>query len=150
MKVRELMRFPLTIDSNATVKQVAQLMSSKSSNAILVQKGKKFGLITESDILKRVVAAGRDPLKTKAEDVMTEKPWTLTANADVDTAAEFMKEKDIRCLPLTEDDGSIVGIISVRDISHNFSFYLARHLHEEQFERPHYFEERVDASKKTK
>ncbi len=143
MKVRELMRFPFMIDSNATVKQAAQLMSSKGTGAVLARKGKRVGILTDTDILVRVVAAGRDPLKTKVEDVMTEKPWTLSADADVDTAAEFMREKNIRRLPLLDEKGEVVGMISVRDISHNVSFYLARHLHGEDFERPHYYEERV-------
>jgi CBS domain-containing protein len=141
------MRAPVSIDASATVKQAAQLMRSKGTSAIIVNKGGKHGLLTSSDILGRVVADGRDPLKTKVEDVMTEKFWMLPAEADVETAAEFMREKDIRHLPLTDEEGEIVGMISVRDISHNVSFYLARHLHEEDFERPHYYEERISSKK---
>lgn len=143
MKVREIMRFPISIDADATVKQAAQVMRSKGIGSILARKGKTYGILTEADILTRVVADGRDPLKTRVEDVMTEKLLTLPAEADVETAAEFMREKNIRRLPLTDEKGEIVGIITVRDISHNVSFYLARHLHEENFERPHYYEERV-------
>jgi CBS domain-containing protein len=137
------MRAPVSIDAGATVKQAAQLMRSKGASAIIVNKGRKHGLLTSSDILGRVVADGRDPLKTKVEDVMTEKFLVLPAEADVETAAEFMRDKNVRHLPLTDEKGEIIGMISVRDISHNVSFYLARHLHEENFERPHYFEERV-------
>lgn len=92
------------------------IMHERRIGAILVTRDDALvGIITERDIVFRVVAARLDPGVTRIAEVMTAEPDTIAPRADVMTALERMQSGGYRHLPVM-DDGVLVGIVSIRDI----------------------------------
>lgn len=92
------------------------IMHERRIGAILVTRDDALvGIITERDIVFRVVAARLDPGQTRIAEVMTANPDTIAPRADVMTALERMQSGGYRHLPVM-DDGVLVGIVSIRDI----------------------------------
>ena len=78
---------------------------------------KLVGIFTERDVLRRVVAAKRQPEHTKVSDVMTREIITCTADTPLDDLAELMRVKRIRHLPVLHKNENIAGFISIGDLN---------------------------------
>jgi CBS domain-containing protein len=105
-----------TLSPEATVIDAVTLMRDRRIGAILVTNDQALvGIITERDIVFRVVAATRDPETTRIAEVMTTDPDVVAPGADVMTALERMQSGGYRHLPVV-DGGALVGIVSIRDI----------------------------------
>ena len=99
----------------ATVMEAVKQMDARNVAAILViEQSKLVGIFTERDLLKRVVAKGRNPTATKLADAMTPNPITISATAKPIDAIRTMQEHGFRHLPVA-DGGKVVGIVSLRD-----------------------------------
>jgi len=81
---------------------------------LIIRDGALAGIITERDIVFRVVAARLDPTTTLIGQVMTSDPDTTGSKADVMTALEHMQAGRRRDLPIA-DHGTLIGIVSIRD-----------------------------------
>jgi CBS domain-containing protein len=109
----------LTIESQKTVFEAAQLMSQKEvGDLIVVDNEMPVGIITERDFVRRIMAKGRT-LDTKVSDVMSMPLVTIGPEASLKEAARKMVKHRIRRLPVLEEH-KLVGIIVVSD--------FARHL----------------------
>ncbi|MGF1455906.1 MAG: cyclic nucleotide-binding/CBS domain-containing protein [Alphaproteobacteria bacterium] len=84
--------------------------------------GHLVGIVTERDLLNKVISLGKKPGETTVSDVMTAEPKTVTHDTDVSEAAELMGDGNFRHLPVVDADDKVVGMISIRDIA---SFSLA-------------------------
>jgi CBS domain-containing protein len=105
-----------TLSPEDTVIDAVTLMRNRRIGAILVTNDQALvGIITERDIVFRVVAATRDPETTRIAEVMTTDPDVVAPGADVMTALERMQSGGYRHLPVV-DGGALVGIVSIRDI----------------------------------
>jgi CBS domain-containing protein len=105
-----------TLSADDLVIDAVTLMAERRIGAILITRNRDLvGIITERDIVFRVVAARRDPQTTKIADVMTANPDVIAPGADVMTGLERMQSGGYRHLPVV-DDGALVGIVSIRDI----------------------------------
>ena len=136
------MHSPVTMESEASVKQAATEMKKRGIGSLLVcTKGKNCGILTERDILNRVVAEGVDATKTSVEEVMTKKLVTINADEDIEKALDLMNGYHIRRLAVMHGN-EIVGVITARDVAKNVSFQYARRMHEEKYSRPEYSAER--------
>ncbi|MEM4389031.1 MAG: CBS domain-containing protein [Candidatus Micrarchaeia archaeon] len=114
------------VEADAAVRQVAVIMRQKNIGSVLVTKqGEIVGILTERDILKRVVAEGLDPSRTTAEQIMTRNIITINADATVFEAAEMLNRYDIRRLPV-EENGKIVGIVTARSIAKSMPLAVVR------------------------
>jgi CBS domain-containing protein len=81
-----------------------------------------IGIITDRDIAIHLVADGRDPHTTKVQDIMTREPFTCRIDEDLEVAIQRMKSNQVRRIPVVDQAGMMVGIISQADIalrSHN-------------------------------
>ncbi len=106
----------LSIDSELTVQEGAQQMHARKVGALLVRKGEKYvGILTESDLTRKVVAKGLNLETTMVSAVMTQPIFTMDRYMPVEKAEEFMKNRKIRHLAVTEGD-DIVGMLSVKDL----------------------------------
>lgn len=76
-------------------------------------------------MVRRVIAEGRDPIKTEAEDVMTRGIIYCQTNQSVEDAIHLMEEKKIRRMPVLNAIKRLVGMLSLGDISHNVSREMA-------------------------
>lgn len=117
--IRELIRHPepLTATPATTVQAASRAMTDACCGSILVvDAGGLIGIFTERDALNRVLAPGLDAAKVKLAEVMTASPDTIEATAPVSEAIRRMDEFGYRHLPVT-DDGRLIGVISIRDLS---------------------------------
>ena len=106
-----------TLTSRATVREAASLMVARHVGAVLVvERNRLIGIVTERDLAARVVAPAVDPSRTRLADVMTRAPDTLRPTDSVRDALDLMSNGDYRHLPVVDDDGRLVGIVSIRDL----------------------------------
>ena len=106
----------ITIDEDASVIEAAKVMAETNRGSVVVtRKGIPVGILTERDVLKRVVAESKSPGATKAKDVMTASPVTIEKDRPLREAIDLMNRKGLRRMLVTEN-GKIVGIFTLRDI----------------------------------
>jgi CBS domain-containing protein len=118
LKVEDVMvREVITIDENLTVKEAAEVMNKFEIGCLIaVRKGKAIGIITERDLLKRVVAEARDANKTKVKDVMSSPLVVVEPSTDLEEAVHLMFQMKIKKLPVVEGK-RLVGLVSLTDIA---------------------------------
>ena len=119
MKVRDIMTVrPVTADLTTSLRDVAKRMADFRCGEIPVTEGKRLvGVVTDRDITCRAVAMGKDPAKTTAAEVMTKTPATVAPDEPLNDAIRLMEDLQVRRLPVVDEDGVIIGIISMTDVS---------------------------------
>ena len=100
--------------------------------APVMEKERLGGLFTELDVLKRVLMTDLDVDEVRVEDVMTHEIVTAGADADVRLARLTMRDRHIRHLPILESDGSLLGVLSIRDLIREEMEEVKRYLHLEE------------------
>lgn len=104
-----------------TVAKAAQQMKKEKVGSIPVienEKTKKLiGIVTDRDLALQVIADGRDAKTTKVADVMTQDVVTCGVDDDVQNAVDAMADKQLRRIPVVDNDHMIVGIISQADVA---------------------------------
>jgi CBS domain-containing protein len=106
----------ISVSPDNTVLDAAHLMNDKGIGGVVVMTGAKLvGIFTERDIMRRVVAASREPATTLVSDVMTADPMTITADIQVAVCRAMMSARRIRHLPVVHD-GGLVGVVTSGDI----------------------------------
>jgi CBS domain-containing protein len=117
-QIRKLMFVkPRTVRIGASVVDAAKLMKGEESGvAPIVEDGRLVGVVTDRDITIRVVAEGRDPKKTKVEDVASRDLVTVDPDQALEEALALMDEHHVKGLPVVEEDGTLVGIVARADV----------------------------------
>lgn len=106
----------VTIDEKVTVKEAVELMNKREIGCLIaMRKGKPSGILTERDLLKRVLAESKNPKETKVLEVMTKPLVVGKPNMDVEDAARLMFKMKIKKLPVV-DDGRLVGLMTLTDL----------------------------------
>ena len=104
------------MDENISVKKAAEVMAKEGVSAIIVTvEGKAKGIVTERDILKRIVAEDKNAVKTKVKEIMSSPLLTIESSTDLEAAARLMFEKKIKNLPVTHKK-RLIGLINLQDI----------------------------------
>jgi CBS domain-containing protein len=125
----------VTAAPDESVADVAQRMSKANVGAVLlVADDHLVGMFSERDLLKRVVAAGRDPETTPVKAVSTTEVIHVATGASIRACADQLKKHKVRHLPIVEDHKPI-GIVSARDFFERVSDHL-----EQMIERTRYDE----------
>jgi CBS domain-containing protein len=116
--VKEAMKMkPVVVNPKINVLDAARLMKQKKiGNVIVVEKNQPIGILTESDIIKKVVAEGKSAKKVAVEEVMTTPVIVSDPYISVENAMKNMGKCNIRRLPVVEN-GELIGIITLKDIS---------------------------------
>ena len=105
------------VASSQTVAEAAKAMKAAGVGAVIVgSMAKPEGILTERDVLMRVVAEDRVPAATKVADVMTKQLVTVDSSASLDKVFERLAQGRFRHLPIT-DGGKVVGIVSLTDLA---------------------------------
>jgi CBS domain-containing protein len=114
----DVMREPKVCKPELKILDAAKLMKKERIGSIIVidEKNAIIGLITERDLVYRILAEGLDPNKLTVKDVMTTKITTLKPYATIIDAIKTMKEHNIKRIPITRNN-KIVGIITEREIT---------------------------------
>ncbi|MDH4130724.1 MAG: CBS domain-containing protein [Gemmatimonadota bacterium] len=106
----------VSVPRSTSVLEAAQLMNDRGIGAVLVTDGAGLaGIFTERDVMRRVVAAQRDPAMTPVADVMTTSLATTTSAATVDECASLMTSRRIRHLPVLDGD-ALAGLVTIGDL----------------------------------
>ena len=106
----------ITIERDTDAQTAARIMRDRGIGSLFVTNGKEIiGILTDTDMVRRVVAAGADTRKTTAEQIMSAPILTIEENKTVLDANDMMAQTHIRHLGVTHD-GKLVGMISVRDL----------------------------------
>lgn len=126
LEVRDVMvKNVITVETEATVKEAAKLMNAHEIGCLIVMnRGKPVGIVTEMDMLKRVLLKSRDPRKTKVSQIMSKPLVVGEPQTDVRDAVRLMVEGKIKRLPIVED-GNLLGLVTFTDIVRS-SAYLER------------------------
>jgi signal-transduction protein with cAMP-binding, CBS, and nucleotidyltransferase domain len=105
-----------TIDHKATVKEAARRMTGQKVGSLLVEKNKAIvGIVTERDIVRKVVAKGANVAKVKVEGIMSKPLLSIESTRSLHDAQDMMADKRIRHLGVTRG-GQLVGLVSVSDL----------------------------------
>jgi len=113
----------ITIDAGGSAVGVSKCMSEKNVGCLVVlERAQLAGIVTERDLITRVMAQGKDPLKTKVSEFMSSPLITIDPDASVSEAAEVMAKHGIRKLPVVRRD-ILYGIFTARDLIKHFREY---------------------------
>lgn len=117
-RLLEIARRPAaTTSPNATVRQLSEQMVANRTGAIAVtEDGLLVGIVSERDIVRRVVALRRDVDKTTVREIMTSHVHTARAGMGVRDAIQVMLDNRIRHLPFVNEAGAVIGMMSVRHL----------------------------------
>ena len=114
--IRQIMRTIVSVDSKSKVKEAARMMVEKGIGSLIANRdGLPFGIITERDLMEKIVAEGVDPAKITVGEVMTAPLTTIDAAASIVDAARRMMEKQVKRLIVTDRE-KIIGIVSQTDL----------------------------------
>ena len=112
-----------SIGKEAPVAAAVEKMTADNVGSLcVIDADRLIGIFTERDLMARVVAVGRDPDRTLIEQVMTPDPVCIAADASVGEALQLLDQRDIRHLPVVDDD-RLIGMVSLRDVA---DFVLAQ------------------------
>jgi CBS domain-containing protein len=108
---------PVTVEAGTPVGQVLDKVQENRVGCVLVyEAGRLAGILTERDILMKVVARDVDYASAKIDDFMTRNPATLSPDDSIGDAASLMTERHFRHIPIIGHDGAAVGVASIKDI----------------------------------
>jgi len=106
----------IAVAPSDTVLHAAHVMNEKGIGGVVVVEGNRLvGIFTERDVMRRVVAASRDPALTIVGDVMTADPMTITADVKIAVCRAMMSTRRIRHFPVMSE-GGLVGMVTSGDI----------------------------------
>lgn len=107
-----------SINACANVLEATQLMNECGVGAVVItDHDRMVGIFTERDVLRRVVALERSPRDTRVADVMTAEVLCCDQTVSVEEAREIMMLRRIRHLPICDDEGCPLGMISIGDLN---------------------------------
>ena len=119
LRISDLMiKSVVTVQPDASVYDVVKLLNQNRIGCLVIVRGDNqiVGIVTERDLLERVLEKCRDPRKTIISEVMSKQVMTGTPDMDLLEAARLMFKLKVKKLPIT-DDGRLVGILTVTDIA---------------------------------
>jgi CBS domain-containing protein len=120
---------PVVVSPQDSVRTAVNRMCEVGVGAVaVVENGRLVGIFTERDLMNRVVHPGLSTLETKVAKVMTPDPHAAPLEMEASDAFEFMTDKHFRHLPITDKDGKIRGMLSVRHLMRGIVEHLSREL----------------------
>jgi len=119
LKVEDVMvEGVVTIDADATVMRAVKLMNENEIGCLIVmRRGRAVGIITERDLLKRVIARSKNPKKTRVREIMTKPLIAGQPDMDLEEATKLMFKMKIKKLPVIEQHGKLLGLITLTDVA---------------------------------
>lgn len=115
--------------SRSVLEAVNQMNHHKIGALVVVQDEQIVGMFTERDVLRRVVANPRRPEEMIVGEVMTTEVVCCGPNADLDEVSAIMKNRHIRHLPVCNDEGRLLGLVSIGDLNAQNASHQEAQLH---------------------
>jgi CBS domain-containing protein len=119
--VREVMTSnPSTVESSTPIVEAAEIMRSEDVGSVpVVEDGRLVGIVTDRDIVLRVVADGRDGRTITTGEIASRQVTSIDPSQPLEEAARLMAQNKVRRLPVCEEDGRVVGILAQADVVQN-------------------------------
>ena len=118
--VRDWMSRPVVVvDPDSSVKYALTLMRRRKIHSVIVamsEKNSQYGIVTSTDIRDKIVAAGRNPAELSVREIMSGPLITGNPDWTLMQCSQVMQEKHIHHLPIADESGTLIGIISATDI----------------------------------
>ncbi len=125
MNVGDIMMPASKIDASSTVTEAARFMAEHNTHSVFVEsQGKVKGIVTESDIVRKVVSQGIDSRRIMVYDIMTSPVVSVGKETSLEDASELMTRHKIRRLAIVEK-GRIVGKVTAALIAKNLKYYMS-------------------------
>jgi CBS domain-containing protein len=118
-RIRDVMTpNPKTLSASATAREAAETMRANDIGDVVAidSQGAIVGIVTDRDIVVRIVAEGRDPGATRIEDIASCEMTVVSPDDPVELAVELMRVRTLRRLPVVKH-GKIVGVVSIGDLA---------------------------------
>lgn len=106
------------VDPDSSVSDALALMRRRYIHSLIVQKttdNPDYGILTSTDINDKIVALNRNPSTIKVRDIMTSPLFSVKKDMSIQECAELMKQKRIHHMPVVNEQGDLVGMISATD-----------------------------------
>ena len=111
-----MIRDVITCDANDSVQEAANIMKDNGIGSLIItEKSNPAGIVTERDLVQKVLSKNLDASKTKIKKIMSFPLKSITSRETIEYASQYMREHKIKKLPVI-DDGELIGIITQTDI----------------------------------
>ena len=119
MKVSDVMvKDPVVVDPKTTCARIARLMRDRKIGSVVLVEGEKpVDIVTERDLVHRIMAEKKDQNICLAEDVATKPVIAVSIHADVEMAVDIMNDYGIRRVVVVDNDDQVIGIVTTDDLS---------------------------------
>ena len=118
-------------ESDMVTDAISEMIEQRYGATVVTSpEGKLRGIFTEWDVLTKIVNQGQDPKTTTLGQAMTSNPVSVDIGESLDAAIHCMQTHQISHLPITKDEGDIVGMITLRHLLHDKIRDLVNELHE--------------------
>ena len=109
---------PASVSEKDSVKRAAEIMKREDAGVVPVLRGKNIvGIVTDRDIVVRVIAEGKDCSNARVSDAMSKQVRTVKEDTPVNEALQLMSRELIRRVPVTNERNELIGIVSIGDIA---------------------------------
>ena len=122
--VKDIMSFPvITATAKESVKSIALKMKNKKISSVVIvdESNVPIGIVTQGDIVNKLIARTKNLLFAKAKNVMSSPVITIKGDVTLENAANTMAKNRIKKLCVTDNEGKLIGIITEEDIVKNAS-----------------------------
>ncbi len=114
------------VPATASCSEAARRMRDASvGSVIVVEAGRPLGIVTDRDLVVRVLATGGDAEKLSVADVMSRKPIFVSQTRDVAYVLELMRDLAVRRIPVVDDEQQLVGVVALDDVILSLSGQLS-------------------------
>ena len=109
---------PASVSEKDSIQRVAEIMKREDAGVVPVVEGRKvIGMITDRDIVVRLIAEGKDPSSAKVTEAMSKQVRSVKEDTPINVVLEVMSREQIRRVPVTNHNNELVGIVSIGDIA---------------------------------
>jgi CBS domain-containing protein len=109
---------PASVSEKDSIKRVAEIMKREDAGVVPVVDGRKvIGMITDRDIVVRLIAEGKDPSNAKVNEAMSKQVRSVKEETPINEVLQLMSREQIRRVPVTNNNNELIGIVSIGDIA---------------------------------
>jgi len=106
----------ITIETSALVMDAVKIMNQHMIGCLVVNKnGSPVGMVTERDLLKRLLAESKNPEKTRIQEIMSKPLIVAKPDMEIEEVIKFMFDRKIKKIPIVED-GKLLGLVTFTDL----------------------------------
>lgn len=115
--LKPLLRPVRALGPDETCLDAAQLMRTENIGSVVIARdGEPLGLVTDRDLVMRVLADSQDPAAVRLSEIMSPHPIFISSTRSLDEAIAIMRDLGVRRLPVVDEGGHLEGIVSLDDI----------------------------------